>query len=283
MNNEENHFSDEFLNAFVDDQLDTEEKSRVYLEIGRDETLNRRVCELRKLRDLVQHAYLNPPAPPARVHAGARARRFNLRFGVAASFLLVLGALLGSQLKLQFPALTPTAALDTKPAPAITKQNATATERVKPVAQRLTAATAPSALSTASPLPASHVVYSNQPSKVLIHIARDEASQLGEALNEVESLLRHYRDTRQNARVEVVINGKGLELVRIDTSAFAERIQKLQSEFDNLTFAACQNTIDRLKREQGIIVRLLPGVVVIDSGMAELMRRQNQGWAYIQV
>ena len=126
-------------------------------------------------------------------------------------------------------------------------------------------------------------VYSNQPSKVLIHIARDEASQLGEALNEVESLLRHYRDTRQNARVEVVINGKGLELVRIDTSAFAERIQKLQSEFDNLTFAACQNTIDRLKREQGIIVRLLPGVVVIDSGVAELTRRQNQGWAYIQV
>jgi intracellular sulfur oxidation DsrE/DsrF family protein len=80
-----------------------------------------------------------------------------------------------------------------------------------------------------------------------------------------------------------VITGKGLALVRVETSAFADRIQLLQREFDNLTFAACQNTIDRLRNEQGIIVRLLPGVVVIDSGMAELMRRQNQGWTYIQV
>ena len=281
MSNEEKHFSDEFLNAFVDDQLATEEKSRVYLEIGRDETLNRRVCELRKLRDLVQHAYLNPPAPPTRLDTGARARRFNLRFGIAASFLLVLGALLGTQLKLQFPALAPTAALDTTPGASTPKLNATATARVKPVAPRLTATA--TASPTTSPLPTGPSAYGNPPSKVLIHIARDETLLLGETLNEVESLLRHYRDTRQDARVEVVINGKGLELVRVDTSVFAERIQTLQREFDNLTFAACQNTIDRLQREQGIIVRLLPGVVVIDSGMAELMRRQNQGWTYIQV
>ncbi len=249
--NEEKHFSDEFLNAFVDDQLAAEEKGRVYLEIGRDETLNRRVCELRKLRDLVQLAYRNPPAPPVRQRAGARARRFNLRFGIAASLLLVLGALIGAQFELLLTTHAP-----------------------------VTVGAAPL---TMSPHPADRSAYRIPSNKVLIHIARDDTLQLGEALDEVESLLRYYRDSRQNARVEVVINGKGLELVRVDTSAFADRIQQLQREFDNLTFAACQNTIDRLKREQGILVRLLPGVVVIDSGMAELMRRQNQGWSYIQV
>jgi 3alpha(or 20beta)-hydroxysteroid dehydrogenase len=29
--------------------------------------------------------------------------------------------------------------------------------------------------------------------------------------------------------------------------------------------------------------RLLPGVTVIDSGVAQLMRLQQQGWAYIRV
>jgi len=271
--NEDKRFSDEFLNAFVDDQLATEEKARVYLEIGKDEALNRQVCELRKLHELVQLAYRNPPPPPVRQ---PRAPRTRLRFGVAASFLLVLGVLLGTQSELLFPARTPVTVVTA----AVSQQNAASTARAKPTVPTPTATAA--AAPAKRPLAASHGAYGHPP-KVLIHVARDDRLQLSEALDEVEGLLRHYRDSQQNARVEVVINGKGLELVRVDTSAFADRIQKLQREFDNLTFAACQNTIDRLKREQGILVRLLPGVVVIDSGMAELMRRQNQGWTYIQV
>jgi len=268
MNNREQRFSDEFLNAFVDDQLAAEEKGRVYIEITRDESLNRQVCELRKLHDLVRLAYQNPPAPPVRQ---PRARRARLRFGFAASALLTLGALIGTQSELLLSTRTPTAVSAT---PAV-QQIATPAAHAKPVAQTPSAtAAAPSATRSGA--------YGNPP-KVLIHVARDNALQLGEALDEVESLLHHYRNSHQNARVQVVINGKGLELVRVDTSAHADRIQKLQREFDNLTFAACQNTIDRLQRDQGILVRLLPGVVVIDSGMAELMRRQNQGWTYIQV
>jgi intracellular sulfur oxidation DsrE/DsrF family protein len=119
--------------------------------------------------------------------------------------------------------------------------------------------------------------------KVLVHLARDDDAQLSQALDDIEGLLKHYRTTHQTARVEVVVNGGGLRLVRTDTSAFAARIQRLQRDYDNLTFAACQNTIDRLAREQGVSVRLLPGVITIDSGMAEIMRRQHQGWTYLQV
>lgn len=270
--NEEKRFSDEFLNAFVDDQLAAEEKARVYLEVSRDEALNRQVCELRKLHELVQLAYQNPPAPPVRTHVPAR--RSYLRFGVAASLLLMVGALIGAQ----FSALLPTRApLTAEATPATTVSPRTTTP-----ATRATPAVIAAPL-TVNPPATEHKTYGNPPNRVLIHIARDDAQQLGEALNDVESLLRYYRDSRQSARVEVVINGRGLDLVRVDTSAFADRIQQLQREFDNLTFAACQNSIDRLKREQGILVRLLPGVVVIDSGVAELMRRQNQGWTYLQV
>lgn len=264
-------FSDEFLNAFVDDQLAADEKGRAYLQISQDESLNRHVCELRKMHELVQLAYREPPAPPQR-QATQRKRRVGLRTGIAAT--LVLGLALGTQIEI--PTSTPT-----------------------PVATTTVPAATPLANRTGAPTPvnvSSKVPVTAQPlskdrgadgrltsNKVLIHIADDDTIQVGQALDEIESLLKHYRANGQHARVEVVINGKGLELVRTDTSTFAGRIHKLQREFDNLTFAACQNTIDRLKREQGILVRLLPGVVVIDSGMAELMRRQNQGWTYIQV
>lgn len=265
-------FSDEFLNAFVDDQLAADEKGRAYLQINQDESLNRQVCELRKMHELVQLAYRDLPMPMQR-RVERKHRRVGVRTGIAAT--VVLGLTLGTQIEMPISTSTPT--------PVATK--------TLPATTTLTMQTgAPTPVNVSSKVPLTHEPLSKNHSadgtlanKVLIHIANDNVIQVSQALDEIESLLKYYRVSGQNARVEVVINGKGLDLVRTDTSVFAERVHKLQREFDNLTFAACQNSIDRLKREQGIIVRLLPGVVVIDSGMAELMRRQNQGWTYIQV
>jgi intracellular sulfur oxidation DsrE/DsrF family protein len=298
--NQEKRFSDEFLNAFVDNQIAAEEKSRVYIEIGQDEALNRQVCELRKLHDLVQLAYREPPAPPARTTSSSTSHRARLRFGVAASILLTLGIVLGSLIHLPGP--TTIATVTVAPDDSAHRVVTSSRQAVLPIAPKNTiVAVAPaqeklSVLPVTSLLPAPAVtpaalapviaqkeIPDNAQTRVLVHLARDDATHLRQALDDIEGLLKYYRETRQNARVEVVVNGGGLELVRTDTSAFAGRIQRLQREYNNLTFAACQNTIDRLADELGTSVQLLPGVITIDSGMAEIMRRQSQGWTYLQV
>ena len=53
--------SDEFINAFVDDQLLPDGKARVCSQAAFDEAFNRRVCELRKIRDLIRLAYQELP------------------------------------------------------------------------------------------------------------------------------------------------------------------------------------------------------------------------------
>ena len=53
--------SEEFLNAFVDDQLDGTEKSQTFDAIEHDEVLKQRVCELRGLKEQMRHAYEHPP------------------------------------------------------------------------------------------------------------------------------------------------------------------------------------------------------------------------------
>ncbi len=266
-------FSDEFLNAFVDNQLAPEEKSLGYVEINRDEALNRQVCELRKLHDVVQMAYREPPAPPTR--PARAARRTGLRSAIAASLLLAVGVGIGLKIVPSGHGNPPAA----KPsAHAITS---TALP-VRPDVAPQSAGTDLSS-SAAQPVTATREVAGGTTNKVLIHVANDDTQRLAQALDDIEDLLRFYKDSHQRAHVEVVVNGRGMKLVRSDVSVFAERIQRLQREYDNVTFAACQNTIDRLARERGIVVRLLPGVVTIDSGMAEITRRQNQGWTYLQV
>jgi uncharacterized protein len=123
----------------------------------------------------------------------------------------------------------------------------------------------------------------DQQMKVLIHISDGHKEHLKDALDEIENLAHYYRANGQNARIEVVTNGEGLNLLRADVSPYGKRIARLQKDYDNVVFEACQNTLDTLRADRGVVARLLPGVTVIDSGVAQIMRRQQQGWAYVQV
>ncbi len=62
-----------------------------------------------------------------------------------------------------------------------------------------------------------------------------------------------------------------------DNNPLAERLQRLSQA--GVKFAACENTMRRMKigREA-----LLPFAVPVDSGVAEIVRRQNDGWAYLK-
>jgi intracellular sulfur oxidation DsrE/DsrF family protein len=287
-------FSDEFLNAFVDGQLTPDEKSRALVEISQDEAVNRQVCELRKLRDLVQLAYADLPVPPrSALNTGARHR---LGLGLAAGIALVVGMAVGWVLHQPQPPSPPAVVVSpaiqhtvsakimhasTTPATAAKRAESTLTEPRSPVIAHPVAnlAAAPVVMASAPVADAPE----DAPTKILFQINRGSVAALGSALDDIESLAQFYREQHQDARIEVVINGEGLNLVRTDVTVHAERIRRLLQDYDNLTFAACQNTIDRLRREQGIRAQLLPGVIVIDSGVAQIMRRQQQGWAYIQV
>jgi uncharacterized protein len=88
------HFSEEQLNAFVDGELDPEEKSRLYNESAKSPELDRRLCQLRKLKELVRHGYDDIPA--AKRPRGPTLRQSG-PFGGAfvAGLLIALGAAAG--------------------------------------------------------------------------------------------------------------------------------------------------------------------------------------------
>jgi len=246
--NNRNPISDELLNSLIDGQLGAEDKERIFAQIAKDPALNKRMCELRSCHELVQLAYQNVPPAPIRSKAlPATHRRNPWISGIAASVLVAVGVLIGTQLNIaQTGGVVPTAV----------SNDATATR----VAISSTATT-----------------------KVLFHLNSSDPDVGREALDELEGVLNFYESTGEKAIIELITNGGGIDLLRADTSPFADRVLAMQKRYPNLTFITCQNTIDRLKRERGITAKLLPGIVVIDSGVAQIMRRQQEGWAYIQV
>jgi len=92
--NKDEHISEEQLNAFVDGELDSEERSSLFDEAERSGELDQRLCQQRKIKELVKHAYRDVPEP-RRLLSGRRAHSSVFGLAVAASMLLIVGITTG--------------------------------------------------------------------------------------------------------------------------------------------------------------------------------------------
>lgn len=236
--------SDEFLNAFVDDQLDPAEKGRAFDLIEGDESLKARVCELRGLKEMMHHAYLNPPAP-----VRAQAKRWlsgaQCRQAIAAGLLLAVGSASGWF--------------------AHSWSGYTSDREM----MRLLQAVQRNDLG-------------GDPRKLVIHVGNANPVRLSTALDEAENLLASSKRANRPMRVEIVANGGGMNLLRADASPYAQRIALMREKYPGLELTACGQTLKNL-RAKGVNVRLLPDTEVARSAVDEINLRLKQGWGYIKV
>ena len=77
-----------------------------------------------------------------------------------------------------------------------------------------------------------------------------------------------------NVQIEVVTYGKGISLLLKTNSAYAERMNKAIAT--GVVLAACQNSM-RLRKVT--TEDLFPFASQVDSGVAELVRKQEGGWS----
>ena len=199
--------SEEQLNAFVDGQLDTDEKEQVFGLIDRDQSLARRTCELRRTQDLVRHAYAITPRPRNSL-PGARRMRRTIAGSAAAGLFLAMGGLVGWA--------------------AHSGGNASGNDTA------LASTLAPATLDTKRV-----VLHISTADAAQVQSALDDAEEL---LDSYESEGR-----ADKVQLEVVANAEGISLLVADASPYAERIGRLAARYDNVSFLACSRSLEKLK------------------------------------
>ncbi|RMG30670.1 MAG: hypothetical protein D6721_03210 [Gammaproteobacteria bacterium] len=250
--------SDEQLNAFLDHQLDPEERERLLGVLEHDAELRRRACELRNLSELVRHAYDPRVLPRPRSAVPVRQRPWVQ--GVAAALLLGLGTTLGWFLH-------PAGGPGTRP-PAIDP-------KVMYLDQER-------AFQTASLSEAPEV---HGARKVLLHISSNDPRKMEAALDTAERLVRTYRARHIPVEVEVVANAGGLDLLRADVSPFADRIHALHQKYEELTFYACRTALSRLMAAKGLHnpPPLLEDALLTPNALDQILERLQEGWVYMSI
>jgi len=144
------------LNLFIDEQLDTNEMNEIREALLDDKQLREQVCQLKAVRELVGYAYSEVPASQ---HEVTEKKRFSSFAGraIAASITLVVGVVMGWS-----------------------------TYEYSPNAIQ-----AISAENTFQYV-ANHVVADNRQRKIILHIDSSDLKVVNAALNEADYLLTTY-------------------------------------------------------------------------------------------
>lgn len=110
--------------------------------------------------------------------------------------------------------------------------------------------------------------------RVVVEVNQPGSIAYGIVLGNVENLKKALAP--DPVEVEVVCEGAGLDMLYVNGSQ-ADRVKKLHTK--GVVFAACANTIRFKKIDRK---KLLPFVVVVPAGVAEVVRKQEAGWSYLK-
>ena len=236
--------SDEFLNSFIDNQLDPSEKLRAIEIIRQNDALKERVCELRGMKELVQQAYPLPPTYKHRHHTKGYLPKASWQ-ALAACLLLCFGAATGWLTHAW-----------------VNKNNSSELTALLHTLQANDSIT--------------------EARKIIVHLSNAHPAKLKATLDETEGLLETYKRAHQAIQVEVIANKHGVNLLRTNTSTYTSRINTLKKNYPNLDFIVCGQTITKLQKE-GANVQLLPQTAIATSAADQINKRLKQGWGYIKI
>jgi intracellular sulfur oxidation DsrE/DsrF family protein len=119
--------------------------------------------------------------------------------------------------------------------------------------------------------------------RLVLHIDSSDPTRFNVMLDETEQLLKASAQQQQKVRIEILTNGGGLMLVEESEAPYTQRVQALAKQYDNLGLIACQRALDTLKKDKGIELDLVPEASVVESAMNQVIKRQQEGWAYIRI
>jgi intracellular sulfur oxidation DsrE/DsrF family protein len=123
-----------------------------------------------------------------------------------------------------------------------------------------------------------------KPHRVAIQIDQSDEKVMNMVLNNAKNVLEHYRAKNEDAEVEIVAYGPGLDMLRDDKSPVKDRIkQMVDVDFPSkIAFSACNNTKRGMEKREGHPITLIPQATIVPAGVVRLMELQEEGWSYVR-
>lgn len=121
-----------------------------------------------------------------------------------------------------------------------------------------------------------------KPHRLILQVNSNDAAMMNLALNNATNVAQHYRDLGEKVSIEIITFGPGLHMLREDTSPVKARIETLALSNPEISFKACGNTQENMRKSENKDIPIVPQATVVESGVVRVMELQEQGWSYVK-
>jgi len=120
------------------------------------------------------------------------------------------------------------------------------------------------------------------PHRLALQISDNDADKMNAVLNVAANVSKYYSDKGEEVEIQIVAFNAGLHMLREDTSPVKPRLASFSKSMTNVSFKACQNTIDSMAKRENKSIPIVAGAEHVPAGVVTLVELGEKGWTIVR-
>ncbi len=118
--------------------------------------------------------------------------------------------------------------------------------------------------------------------KLALQISDNDPAKMNAVLNVAANVSKYYSDKGDEVEVQIVAFNAGLHMLRDDTSPVKPRLKSFKQSMPNVSFMACENTLDAMTKNEGKEPPRVENASRVTAGVVTLMELSAKGWTIVR-
>ncbi len=122
----------------------------------------------------------------------------------------------------------------------------------------------------------------DKPHRLALQISDGDESKMNAVLNVAANVSRYYSEKGEEIEIRIVAFNAGLNMLLADRTPVATRLKSFKQGMPNVSFDACENTLDTLTHKEGKEPPLVENAKRVKAGVVTLIELSEQGWTIVR-
>ncbi len=118
--------------------------------------------------------------------------------------------------------------------------------------------------------------------KLALQISDNDPAKMNAVLNVAANVSKYYSDKGEEIDIQIVAFNAGLHMLREDTSPVKPRLKSFKQGMPNVSFMACENTLEAMTRTEGKEPPLVENAERVKAGVVTLIELSEKGWTIVR-
>jgi hypothetical protein len=118
--------------------------------------------------------------------------------------------------------------------------------------------------------------------RLALQISDNDPGKMNAVLNVAANVSKYYSAKGEEAEIEIVAFNAGLNMLRVDKSPVLTRLKSFKQGMPNVSFIACENTLETMTRNEGKEPPLVDNATRVPAGVVTLMELAEKGWTIVR-